>query len=204
MNRYPNDPHAWAETDDFMLGRDLLVANVVEQGATSRRVRLPVNTTGWWDFFSGQWHAPGEIIDKSVDLATIPLFVRAGAVLPLSVGAERADPAADRVLALFPVLGDGTSFGDLFEDDGASVDAPYSLLKMALTSRGDTLALDWQQAGTTTPVLGKAIVSMPQGENRSLTVRGTHRGIRTEHSIRMGQAAVQQTAMPVEALARSH
>ncbi|SOH95534.1 alpha-glucosidase [Monaibacterium marinum] len=172
---HPNDPHAWEETDDFMLGRDLLVANVTEQGATSRKVRLPLNATGWWDFDSGQWHAPGAVVEKVVDLATIPLFVRAGAVLPMSIDAERADPMADmgRVLALFPLQGDGSGAGYLFEDDGVSVDAPYSLLNFSLVSRGDTLELDWQQAGTANPVLDKAIVSLPKGETRSLTVRGT-------------------------------
>lgn len=172
---HPNDPHAWSETDDFMLGRDLLVANVVEQGAMSRRVRLPINATGWWDFHSGQWHAPGEVVEKKVDLATMPLFVRAGTILPLSTGADRADPGSDkgRVLALFPTPDNGISSGTLYEDDGVSVDAPYALLNFSLTGRGDTLDLDWQQTGTTAPVLDKAIVSLPKGERRALTVRGT-------------------------------
>ncbi len=171
---HPDDPEAWAETDDFMLGRDLLVANVVEQGATSRRVRLPINTAGWWDFHSGQWHAPGEVVDKDVDLASMPLFVRAGTVLPLSAGASRADPAADsgRVLALFPAPEDGTGGGVLFEDDGVTVDAPYSLLNFSLSGHDDTLDLTWQQTGSTGPVLDKATFTLPKGDRRSVTVRG--------------------------------
>lgn len=171
---HPNDPLSWDETDDFMLGRNLLVANVVEQGATKRHVRLPINTTGWWDFDSGQWHAPGEVVEKDVDLASMPLFVRAGTVLPLSTGADRANPAADkgRVLALFPAPENGIGGGALFEDDGVSVDAPHSLLNFSLAGRGDILDLDWHQAGTTAPVLDKATFTLPKGEGRSVTVRG--------------------------------
>ena len=172
---HPDDPQAWEETDDFMLGRDLLVANVVEEGAASRQVRLPMNATGWWDFATGQWHAPGEVVDKDVDLGSIPLFVRAGAVLPMSAGADRADPSADRgrILALFPAPGDGTGHGVLFEDDGVSEDAPYSLLNFSLVGRGNSLDLDWQQEGTAAPVLSETVVILPEGERRTLTVRGT-------------------------------
>lgn len=171
---HPDDPQAWDETDDFMLGRDLLVANVIDPGATSRRVRLPMNATGWWDFDSGQWHAPGAVVTKDVDLASIPLFVRAGAVLPMSTGAKRADPAADtgRVLALFPVPGTGTGHGILFEDDGESVNAPYSLLTFSLASKDNEIALDWRQTGAALPFLEHASVTLPEGERRPLTVRG--------------------------------
>jgi len=171
---HPDDPQAWDESDDFMLGRDLLVTNVIEQGATTRQVRLPLNATGWWDFDTGQWHAPGALVEKDVDLASMPLFVRAGAVLPLSKGADRADPKADtgRILALFPAQGAATGGGMLFEDDGQSVDAPYSLLKFSMTGTGETIDLDWQQAGQGAPILETATVIVPKGESRSLTVKG--------------------------------
>lgn len=172
---HPGDPEAWAETDDFLLGRDLLVANVVDKGATTRRVRLPRNATGWWDFDTGQWHAPGTVVEKAVDLASIPLFVRAGSVLPMSGGAERGDPGAEteRVLALFPTRGAGTGEGKLYEDDGVSVDAPYSLLHFTLTGDDGALKLDWKQEGTAAPVLASARVTLPVGETRSLSVRGS-------------------------------
>lgn len=172
---HPGDPEAWAETDDFLLGRDLLVANVVDKGATTRRVRLPRNATGWWDFDTGQWHAPGTVVEKTVDLASIPLFVRAGSVLPMSGGAERGDPDAEteRVLALFPTRGAGTGEGKLYEDDGVSVDAPYSLLHFTLTGDDSALKLDWKQEGTAAPVLASARVTLPAGETRSLSVRGS-------------------------------
>ncbi len=171
---HPDDAAAWEETDDFLLGRDLLVATVVEPGATERTVRLPVNGTGWWDVDTGAWHAPGETVTKPVTLGTIPLFARAGSVIPLSAGADRADPAADRgrILALYPAPGRGEGGGTLYEDDGESVDAACSHLHFALTGADDHIALDWRQEGTRAPVLAEATVTLPAGETRPLQVRG--------------------------------
>jgi alpha-glucosidase len=61
----------------------------------------------------------------------------------------------------------------LFEDDGVSEDAPYSLLNFSLVGRGNSLDLDWQQEGTAAPVLSETVVILPEGERRTLTVRGT-------------------------------
>ena len=95
--------------------------------------------------------------------------------MPMSAGADRADPSADRrrVLALFPARGDATAHGALYEDDGVSVDAPHSLVKFSLVGRGDSLDLDWLQMGAVAPVLNEAAVILPEGEHRALTVRGT-------------------------------
>ena len=170
---HPDDPDAWEECDEFLLGPDLLVANVLEEGATRRTVRLPRNATGWWDHARGTHHAPGETVTLDVDLDAIPLFVRAGAILPLSAGADRADPGADtgRVLAVFPAP-DGTGHGTLYEDDGVSVAPDHSLLRFALECTGDTLDLDWTQEGPGDPVLPRARVVLPRGETRALRVRG--------------------------------
>jgi len=171
---HPDDPEAWAETDDFLLGRDLLVATVVEPGATSRRVRLPRNQTGWWNWSTGTWHEPGEAVVIAVDLGTIPLFVRGGAVLPLSAGADRADPSSDtgRVLAIFPAPSGMAGGGTLYEDDGVSPDAPFSLLCFTLSCGEDAVSLDWRQDGRRDPVIGTCVLSLPAGERRKLIFRG--------------------------------
>ncbi|SFE23287.1 glycoside hydrolase family 31 protein [Roseivivax sediminis] len=170
---HPDDPAAWEERDEFLLGRDLLVANVLDEGATERTVHLPLNGTGWWDFHAGTWHQPGEVVVQKVGLGSVPLFVRAGAVLPMSGGAMRADPGAEaeRQLHLFPAPEGAAGCGVLYEDDGISEDAPHSLLAFTLEG-GETLSLDWQQHGNREPVLGTARVILPAGEHRLLRVRG--------------------------------
>lgn len=60
-------------TDSFMLGPDLLVAPVVERGATSRLVHLPPGT---WESHDGTVHAGGAVVEVPVDLTTVPRFAR--------------------------------------------------------------------------------------------------------------------------------
>jgi alpha-D-xyloside xylohydrolase len=82
---YPTDTDAPAAADDeYMLGPDLLVAPVVTEGATSRQVHLPPgNWVGWWD---DALHAGASSIAVQSPLGQPPLFVRAGALLPLYPG----------------------------------------------------------------------------------------------------------------------
>ena len=65
----------------------------------------------------------------------------------------------------------GNGGGLLYEDDGVSEDAPFSLLRFDLDC-GETLTLDWAQEGGRDPVLETARVILPAGERRSLHVRG--------------------------------
>lgn len=170
---HPDDPACWGERDEFLLGRDLLVATVLDEGATTRSLRLPENGTGWWDFHAGRWHAPGTEVTLAVGLDSIPLFVRAGAVLPMSTGALRADPGAEtgRELRLFPAP-QGPGGGLMYEDDGASTDPVHSLLDFVLDADDGTLSLDWRRRGPGRPVLPTARVILPAEETRSLRVRG--------------------------------
>jgi alpha-glucosidase len=81
---HPHDPKAVARDDEFLLGPDLLVAPVVEQGATSRRVYLPRGH--WLDYWAGQkGQSPlsgGEVTVRA-PVGRLPLFVRQGARIPL-------------------------------------------------------------------------------------------------------------------------
>lgn len=69
---------AWARTDAFLLGPSLLVAPVVEQGATGRDVNLPADTR-WFDYWTGAAAASGRF---EVPAAEIAVFAPAGAIVP--------------------------------------------------------------------------------------------------------------------------
>lgn len=172
---HADDPETWKDSDDFMLGRDLLIANVLDIGAQVRHVRLPKNSTGWWDFHTGTWHEPGSKVSIPVNLWSIPLFVRGGAILPLSTGGNRANVASDtgRELALFPKIGTGTSEGVLFEDDGKSVDAPYALLRFKASTTNTQITLDWSNEGKASPMHETTKVILPKTEQRPLLIGGS-------------------------------
>src|SRR5262249_55173809 len=114
---FPDDPKAISCRDQYFWGKSLLVAPVVEKGAATRRVYLPHSV--WYDFWTGERIEGAFEIDRKVDLETIPLYVRAGSILPLGpvkqyVG-ERVDSPAS--ISIHP--GADASFL-LYEDDGVS------------------------------------------------------------------------------------
>src|SRR5436190_15045551 len=114
---YGEDPKAVARGDEYLWGRDLLVAPVVEQGATSRQVYLPRGE--WYDFWTGERLDGGREIDRNVDLETMPLYVRAGSILPLGPVKQFVHQETDEPLTVAIYPGADTSFL-LYEDDGKS------------------------------------------------------------------------------------
>jgi alpha-glucosidase len=116
---YPDDPMAVARGDEYLWGRDILVAPVVEKGASNRRLYLPRGT--WHDFWTEERADGGREIDRPVDLATMPLYLRAGAVVPLGPVRQYTDEPSDEPTTLVVYPGtDGRSM--LYDDDGSSFD----------------------------------------------------------------------------------
>jgi len=99
---FRNDANVYDIQDQFMFGNELLVSPVVEQNAHSRKVYLPKTTGRWSDFWTGERYDAGQTMRAAAPLETIPLFVKAGSILPmgpfLQYAAEKpADPIELRV-----------------------------------------------------------------------------------------------------------
>ena len=114
---YPDDPETVKHGDEYLWGRDILVAPVVEKGATSRRLYLPRGR--WFDFWTNEPHDGGREIERTVDLETLPLFVREGAIVPLGPVKQFVNEKVDGPLTITIYPGaDGECL--LYEDDGIS------------------------------------------------------------------------------------
>jgi alpha-glucosidase/alpha-D-xyloside xylohydrolase len=115
---YPGDVEAVKLGDEYLWGRDLLIAPVVEKGATTRRLYLPEGT--WYDWWTGKTTVGKQWIKRPVDLATMPIYVRAGAIIPLDPARQyTAQPVAEpTTLRVYPGA-DGTF--TLYDDDGQSL-----------------------------------------------------------------------------------
>ncbi|AMJ57230.1 MULTISPECIES: TIM-barrel domain-containing protein [Stenotrophomonas] len=122
----PQDPHAQDETYkyQFLLGRDLLVAPVYRSQAASRGWRRDIHLPagGWYDYWDGrhlQAGAAGRQLDRPVELATLPVFVRAGAILPMypEMLFDGEKPLDEVSFDLYP---QGESSYTLYEDDGST------------------------------------------------------------------------------------
>jgi alpha-glucosidase/alpha-D-xyloside xylohydrolase len=116
---YPDDPLAVTRGDEYLWGRDILVAPVTEKGASSRKIYLPSGV--WYDFWTEERIAGGREIERPVDLQTIPLYVRAGAMIPLGPIKQYTSESSDAPLALQIYPGSDGSFF-LYEDDGSTFD----------------------------------------------------------------------------------
>jgi alpha-glucosidase/alpha-D-xyloside xylohydrolase len=114
---YPDDPKAVVCQDEYLWGQDILVAPVVEKGATARRVYLPRGT--WYDFWTQEELKGGREYMRPVDLETMPVFVRAGAILPLGPVKQHSDEKVDQPLSVSLYPGTDASYM-LYEDDGGS------------------------------------------------------------------------------------
>lgn len=138
-------------TDQFLFGRDLLVAPVVERGARERMVWLPPGT--WCDYHTGQVYEGDSEMVMAAPLDRILLFARAGTVVPVAVPAASTERMDHETLILEIRLGAETA-GTLYEDDGVS-DTPslehtYRLdpggcfeMDLVSGSRYRRIVLDW-------------------------------------------------------------
>jgi alpha-glucosidase/alpha-D-xyloside xylohydrolase len=115
---YPGDAEAVQLGDEYLWGRDLLIAPVVEKGATARRLYLPEGT--WYDWWTGKPTAGKRWIERRVDLATLPMYARAGAVVPLDPVRQYTGQPVTGPTALRVYPGADGSF-TLYDDDGQSL-----------------------------------------------------------------------------------
>ncbi len=119
----PDDPRTYACDYEYLLGRDLLVAPIYEESGredltATRAVYLPAGA--WYDFWTDQvHHGPAEITYEA-PFDTLPLFVRAGAVLPCGPDVDFIAGPPEPELTLEVYAGADGSF-DLLEDDGVTL-----------------------------------------------------------------------------------
>lgn len=110
---FPQDKAARGIEDAFMLGPDLLVAPVLEEGERERRVYLPAHPGGWHDWHEGRHFDGGGFATVPAPLGRLPLFVRAGALVPVG------DPAGRAGIAELLAFGAAeTTACEVYEDDG--------------------------------------------------------------------------------------
>lgn len=113
---FMNDKTSREIMDQYMLGHALLVCPVLEKGARSRKVYLPAGTD-WYDFRTSKRYSGGHWLWADAALETIPLYVRAGSILPLGPVKQYVAQASSLPLTLRVYTGEDGSF-DLYDDAG--------------------------------------------------------------------------------------
>src|SRR5262249_28265880 len=168
---YPDDPRAVERGDEFLWGRDILVAPVTERGATSRDLYLPRGL--WYDFWDGRKLEGGRTIARQVDLETTPLYVRAGAIVPMGPIKQYTTQPTDGTLSLNVYTGADGEF-EIYEDDGTTfnfVKGEAMRLRCRWDDRQRTLSLSLTEGSKMLPPLQRKIEVRlaPDGAQRSVT-----------------------------------
>jgi alpha-D-xyloside xylohydrolase len=133
---FPNDPNVADLRDEYMFGPAFLVAPVTTQGATSRQVYLPAGTD-WYNYWTNERFKGGQTVIAVAPIDTLPLFVRAGSIIPL--GAEVESTHQAQAIAKVRVYPGADANFTLFSDDGAT----YAYENGA----GSVTRLHWDEAG---------------------------------------------------------
>ncbi len=141
---YPDDPGAYRHPYQFFLGHDLLVAPVYRSETASGGWREDIYLPGgrWIDYWDGTVVVAGpegRLIDVPVDLGTLPVFARAGAIIPMYPEAlyDGEVPADPLTLDVYPL---GESAFVLYEDDGntrAYQGGAFSTQRFAVSASAD-------------------------------------------------------------------
>ncbi len=130
--QYPHDTVAAAIGSQYLWGRDLLIAPVFEKGATARKLYLPAGD--WYDWWTEEKLPGAQFISKAVDLSVMPIYVRAGAVIPLDTVRQYAAEPVSTPTTLQVYTGANGSF-TLYDDDGQGQDY--------LQRKGNWIHLQW-------------------------------------------------------------
>jgi len=142
---FGSDPNVANLGDEYMFGPALLVAPVTEQGSTSRKVYLPAGPEGpdktiWYNFWTNERLHGGQTITVAAPIDTIPLFVRAGSILPLGAPVESTDEV-QKIAKLRVYPGADGDF-NLYRDDGTT----YAYEQDEEQGKLDLTHLHWSDA----------------------------------------------------------
>jgi alpha-D-xyloside xylohydrolase len=150
---FPDDARVANMGDEYMFGPALLVAPVTDQGSTSRSVYLPAGTD-WYNFWTNEKVHGGQTITVAAPIDTIPLFVRAGSIIPLGEPVESTNE--QQKIAEVRVYPGADGEFVLYQDDGTTYD--YEKGKADLTH------LRWADASGKLTATGTKAWSKPDSE----------------------------------------
>lgn len=143
------DPELFKATDQFMWGDSILVAPVLQPGATERKLYLPEGY--WYRLFSNEKVEGGRWITEEVVIDDIPLYVKAGAFIPKKAGLRNTEAYASDSLQVTYYPSSGSSSYTLYDDDGSTNSSfdkrRFELLRFEASVRKDHYTLRMSSNG---------------------------------------------------------
>jgi alpha-D-xyloside xylohydrolase len=189
---FASDPMALNIPDQYMFGPAILVNPVSDAGATTRSVYLPANTT-WYDFWSGATLQGGQRMMAAAPIDHMPLYVRAGSILPMGPIVQYATEKPADPIELRIFRGADGAF-TLYEDENDNYNYERGMLA--------TIPMSWNDAAKTLTIGARQGSFAGMLQNRTFRVvfvssghgSGTAETATADQTVMYSGTAVQVTA----------
>jgi oligosaccharide 4-alpha-D-glucosyltransferase len=144
------DSNLFKATDQYMFGDALLIAPVLEKGATKRKLYLPQGL--WYDFFHpSKAYNGGVWMEVDVTAESIPVFVKGGSVIPMRPAFENTGNYPKDELAFYYYAAEGSFKREMYEDDGKNPKAiatkQFELIRLYGMKKENTSAVSFSSKG---------------------------------------------------------
>ncbi|MCQ2227838.1 MAG: DUF5110 domain-containing protein [Bacteroidales bacterium] len=114
---FASDKEALKHETEYMFGKSFLVNPVVMPGVATYKTYLPKHKAGWYDFRTGRLYEGGQTVETPVTLADIPVFVKAGSIVPMGPVKQYAMEKSDEPMDICVYPGADATYV-LYEDEG--------------------------------------------------------------------------------------
>jgi alpha-D-xyloside xylohydrolase len=139
---FREDEIAVKQAYEFMFGKNILVAPITDAGVNEWNVYLP-KSVNWYDFWTGKRFTGGQTVKTAAPLDNIPLFVKAGSIIPMGKFIQYAGEKSADTLEIRVYKGANGKF-DLFEDEGDNYNyekGKYSTILFSWDEKSQTLTI---------------------------------------------------------------
>ena len=172
---FPKDTAVLNIADQYMFGPALLINPVCEYQQTQRAVYLP-QCAGWYDLYSGKWYAGGQKITAAAPYERMPLFVKAGSIVPFGPDLQYTAEKQPDTITLNIYTGADATF-NLYEDEGINYNyekGTYSIIPIKYNEGTATVTIG-DRKGSFNGMLQKRVFRI----NIITPNKATHLGIDT-------------------------
>ena len=168
---FAGDTEALKQDNEYMFGQSLLVCPVTEGGVSQWKVYLPKTEGGWYDFRDGKKYEGGRYADVPVDMESIPVFVKAGSIIPTGPVKQSVAEKSDEPVVLNIYPGADASFS-LYEDEGVNKNYENGL--------SSTICMTWDDSARKLTIGKRAgsFEGMQAARTFKINVGGTEKTIR--------------------------
>ena len=171
---FPNDHKALSEECEYMFGKALLINPVTEKGVSHYTTYLPKTQGGWYDYRNGKHYDSGISTTTSINIATIPVFARAGSIIPTGNAIESTCQSQNDLTILVYPGSDGQF--ELYEDEGVNYNyekGEYSLINLTWIDSKRTLEIDKRIGSYNGMALSRQFtITLPNGTSKSIIYDG--------------------------------